>query len=325
MQHPAFKPRRLGHANLFVGDLEKSVDFYSNVAGIQLVRREPGIEAAFHSNGNTHHDVGLIQCKNGARIGIGGYVQPSSFRGQYPGLNHFGWEMNSEAELVAAVRRAEAVGVKIVNYANHQISHSAYVPDPESNYHEFYADTVEDWRTIFNLEREELVSEQWDWTRNVPGRPPIHPPADERSVPGAIFHPRRINHATLAVADLDRASQFFRFVGGMTVTSGGDGTAAVHSSASPLDLVLVSSKLGLEPGLVGISFVVIDDTALARSQQSAARGQLVLAATESDAKRSVVVRDPDGLLVEFYSPRVASQPLPDPSKATSDPYWCLAA
>ncbi|HZQ61810.1 MAG TPA: VOC family protein, partial [Casimicrobiaceae bacterium] len=204
-----FHPRRLGHANLFVADLERSVDFYSRVCGVQLVRREPGIQAAFHSNGNTHHDIGLIQCSGGARRGIGGFVQPSSFRGHSPGLNHLGWEMNSEAELIAAVERAEAAAVKIVNYANHQISHSAYVPDPDGNYHEFYADVVEDWRKIFNLEREELVTERWDWQHARPGLEPIHPPEHERRVDDAIFHPRRITHAVLAVTDLERALEFF--------------------------------------------------------------------------------------------------------------------
>ena len=57
-----FKPRRLGHVNLFVGDLEKSTSFYTEVAGIELVRREPGIDAVFVSNGNTHHDIALMQC-----------------------------------------------------------------------------------------------------------------------------------------------------------------------------------------------------------------------------------------------------------------------
>ena len=63
-----FNPRRLGHVNLYVGDLNSSTDFYTNVAGIELVRREPGIDAVFVSNGNTHHDVALMQCK-GVRCG----------------------------------------------------------------------------------------------------------------------------------------------------------------------------------------------------------------------------------------------------------------
>ncbi len=36
-----FAPRRLGHANLFVGELERSMRFYAEVCGLEEVRREP--------------------------------------------------------------------------------------------------------------------------------------------------------------------------------------------------------------------------------------------------------------------------------------------
>ncbi|MEC8204874.1 MAG: VOC family protein, partial [Pseudomonadota bacterium] len=123
-----FKPRRLGHVNLFVGDLNSSTDFHTNVAGIELVRREPGIDAVFVSNGNTHHDVALMQCKGGAvRTGRGGYVQASSFRGEVPGLNHLAWEMHSEAALVDKLKTGTANGLEIKFSADHLISHSAYI------------------------------------------------------------------------------------------------------------------------------------------------------------------------------------------------------
>ena len=58
-----FRPRRLGHANLWVGDLEATSGFYNRVLGLEEVRREPEITASFLSNGNTHHDLGLLQAK----------------------------------------------------------------------------------------------------------------------------------------------------------------------------------------------------------------------------------------------------------------------
>ena len=66
MQHKAnqgikFRPRRLGHVNLTVSDLERSMAFYTRVLGIEEVRREPDIKAGFLSNGNTHHDVALVE------------------------------------------------------------------------------------------------------------------------------------------------------------------------------------------------------------------------------------------------------------------------
>ena len=133
-----FNPQRLGHVNLYVGDLDASTEFYTNIAGIELVRREPTIDAIFLSNGNTHHDVALMQCRGGAvRKGRDDYVQASSFRGEVPGLNHLAWEMHSEAVLIEKLKAGTANGLEIKFSADHLISHSAYIEDPEGNYHEF--------------------------------------------------------------------------------------------------------------------------------------------------------------------------------------------
>ena len=56
-----FRPRRLGHANLYVSELERSMAFYNQVVGLEEVVREPAIHAGFLSNGNTHHDIGMVE------------------------------------------------------------------------------------------------------------------------------------------------------------------------------------------------------------------------------------------------------------------------
>src|SRR4051812_24150510 len=199
-----FAPRRLGHANIFVGDLERSMRFYTDVCGVEEVRREPGIGAGFLSNGATHHDLGLMQASGGTRIGRDGHVQVSSGRGERAGLNHFGWEMDTEAALVAAWKRAAAAGVAIHRLTDHQLSHSVYLFDPEGNLHEFYADALKDWRTIFNPTREDLISGDWDPTAAAPMQEPNwHAKPEVRRVKGAVFHPISITHAGLAVRDLD--------------------------------------------------------------------------------------------------------------------------
>ena len=109
-----FGPRRLGHVNLFVEDLERSLQFYEGVCGIEEVAREPGIGAGFLSNGNTHHDVGLIEVSEGTAVrGRGGHLQIPADRGKRAGLNHLGWELENEAELVAAYRRAQALALPV--------------------------------------------------------------------------------------------------------------------------------------------------------------------------------------------------------------------
>ena len=76
-----FGPRRLAHGNFFVRDVETSLDFYQRVCGLTLVFREPGIQAIFLSNGNSHHDVALMGISTEARIGRDGQGGGRNFIG----------------------------------------------------------------------------------------------------------------------------------------------------------------------------------------------------------------------------------------------------
>jgi amino acid transporter len=48
-----FKPRRLGHANLWVGDLKRSEDFYHRVCGLTVEFWEPDLVATFLGTGTS--------------------------------------------------------------------------------------------------------------------------------------------------------------------------------------------------------------------------------------------------------------------------------
>jgi catechol 2,3-dioxygenase-like lactoylglutathione lyase family enzyme len=54
--------RRLNHAVLFVSDLDRAVEFYRNVLGMDLIARAPRANAAFLRAGGSdnHHDLGLF-------------------------------------------------------------------------------------------------------------------------------------------------------------------------------------------------------------------------------------------------------------------------
>ena len=55
-----FSPRRLGHVNLYVDDVDRSYKFYTTVAGLEESYIQPLNKAAFLGNNNTHHDVAVI-------------------------------------------------------------------------------------------------------------------------------------------------------------------------------------------------------------------------------------------------------------------------
>jgi catechol 2,3-dioxygenase len=304
-----FAPRRLAHANIFVGDLERSMRFFNQVCGLEEVRREPGIGAGFLSNGNTHHDIGAMQASGAVRIGIGGHVQIPEGRGHRPGLNHLGWEMDNEAVVAAAWQRAVAAGVDIHRTADHQLAHSVYVFDPDGNLHEFYADVVDDWRTVFNPEREDLITSQWEPAAQPPSKARRWPQNPQiRTVPGAIFNPKRMARAAIVARDFPRLKAFFTEVAGLEALEGGqnDGYVLMRGSATPdgWDLALFAARDGLQPGLHHAVFEMTDEAKLLAAERKAgASGAGIELIVDRPHKRSVFVRDADGMRFEFRCAR----------------------
>jgi catechol-2,3-dioxygenase len=117
-------PVRLNHAVLFVADLERSVRFYTEVFGMEVVTREPRATAAFlrlPRSGN-HHDLGLF--------GVGPAGGPRR-RGTI-GLYHLAWQFDTVDELVEARKGLEAAGA-LTGASDHGATKSLYGADPDGN------------------------------------------------------------------------------------------------------------------------------------------------------------------------------------------------
>jgi catechol 2,3-dioxygenase len=300
----AFRPRRLGHANLWVSNIERSIDFYESVCGIELVRRERALRMGFHSNGNTHHDIGMIEISRGAdRYGRDGKVQIAATTGTAVKLNHLGWEMESERDVAEAYGRAKALGEANFRTADHIISHSVYVPDPDGNMHEFYADALDDWRTVFNLEREDEVTAAWDPLGAPPSeahRYPVDPPV--HSVPGSPLHPIRITRATLGTHELDRMIRFFVDVAGLALQDKENGRVRFGGAAGGHDLLVVEVPEGAKTGLQKFSFVVTDDCDIVAAARTLGEKGMAAELAKTAEGPALTVTDPDGFRIEFLSP-----------------------
>ena len=48
-----FEPRRLGHVNLWVDELQRGEDFYSQICGLKVEFTEPDLVATFLGTGHT--------------------------------------------------------------------------------------------------------------------------------------------------------------------------------------------------------------------------------------------------------------------------------
>lgn len=124
---------RIGHVHLKVSDLERSIRFYTDVLGFDLVQRY-GPGAAFLSAGGYHHHIGLNTWES-----AGGTPPP---RG-HTGLYHTAFLYPDRRSLAEALLRAARAGVEIDGAADHGVSEAIYFRDPDQNGVEIYVDRPE--------------------------------------------------------------------------------------------------------------------------------------------------------------------------------------
>lgn len=116
--------RRLNHAVLFVSDLERALDFYTNTLGFEVLSREARMNAAFlrTAESTNHHDLGLF--------GIGDQDTPR--RRPQLGLYHLAWQVNTIDDLVE-LRTALLESNSITGESSHGATLSLYGADPDGN------------------------------------------------------------------------------------------------------------------------------------------------------------------------------------------------
>ena len=290
-----FRPRRLGHVNFYVADVERSMAFYTRVLGLEEVYRTPLGGGGFVSNGNTHHDVGFTD----ARGPLG------APRGARPGqLSHLALELESERELVRSYERATQAGITFLRTTDHDIAHSVYGLGPEGVVYELYADVVKDWRS----QRSGIVTKAkpaWAPGLTPPvGEPCYHENPPIRRVPDAVFHPLRTTHAAIVVTDMERALEHYTAVIGLQLAAGapGDAFAVLSGSCAERSVVLVCAGAGRRPGFHHVGLRVASVAELAESVTKAREAGVRIDLDVVHAgRRAVFVRDPDGFLVQLYA------------------------
>ncbi|MFD9789860.1 VOC family protein [Streptomyces sp. NPDC059070] len=140
--------RRLNHAVLYVRDVARAVEFYTDVFGFRLDVDIPGRAAFLSAEGTLNdHDLGLFSV---------GPDAPGPEQGRV-GLYHLAWEVGTLGELVEIAEKINQRGA-LVGSTNHQVSKSLYAKDPDGN----------EFEIMWRVPRE-------DW-----------PTADENARPGAL-------------------------------------------------------------------------------------------------------------------------------------------
>jgi len=97
--------RRLNHAVLYIRDVERSVDFYTNVLGFRVVHKVPGAAFLQAAESGNDHDLGLFEV--GAQAG----ASPAG-RGSV-GLYHLAWSVPTLTDLAEHARRLREAGALV--------------------------------------------------------------------------------------------------------------------------------------------------------------------------------------------------------------------
>ncbi len=136
--------KELGHVVLYVSNLKTLADFYKDTLGFNEIHRD--MHTALFSSGRTHHELLLIEIgedtTNKNNLGEGVHKMPEI------GLYHIGFKIgDTDEELKDAIKELAEKGVSITGSANHHVTHSLYIMDPDGNELELYVDVDESWKT----------------------------------------------------------------------------------------------------------------------------------------------------------------------------------
>src|ERR671931_934663 len=125
------KIKKVGHVVLGVRDPQRSITFYTEALGMEVVNVLEELQMAFFSCGERDHDIAVIKVPDDQPVGSAG-------------LSHTALQIEGgEAELRELYQRLKDHGVKVDFTADHFLSKSVYFFDPDGNRLEIFCECME--------------------------------------------------------------------------------------------------------------------------------------------------------------------------------------
>jgi catechol 2,3-dioxygenase len=121
---------RIGHVHLKVSDLERSLRFYRDLLGFEVMQKY-GSQAVFISAGGYHHHIGLNTWHS---KGAG----PAPV--QAAGLYHVAILYPTRKDLAVIFKRLMDENYPLTGASDHGVSEAIYLNDPDGNGVELYWD-----------------------------------------------------------------------------------------------------------------------------------------------------------------------------------------
>src|SRR5260370_30007609 len=122
---------RIGHVHLKVAELQRALRFYSGVLGLEVTQRYGEGAVFLSAAGGYHHHLALNTWES-----LGGSPPAPGTTGLY----HTAIVYPTRAALAAALRRVLAAKIPLQGAADHGVSESIYLSDPDGNGVELYVD-----------------------------------------------------------------------------------------------------------------------------------------------------------------------------------------
>jgi catechol 2,3-dioxygenase len=277
---------RLGPVHLDVSDLDRSIEFYERVLGLQVHRRDGGAVAM----GVGEDDLVVLNEEPNARPG-----------GRHAGLYHFALLFASRRELARALLRLGNSGTRLEGASDHGVSEAIYLRDPDDNGIELYVDRPrEQWpppRTAG--ERVEMYTIALDIRSLLAEAEDEEPQA--QAGPGL-----QTGHVHLHVADVKRALDFYRDVLGFEVMVN-LGSAAFVSAGGyhhhlGFNVWLGSDVTPRPPGTAGLRHWTVLLESSDQVDDVRARVRVAGMPAEDQDGSAFLVRDPWQTAVVFTTP-----------------------
>ena len=125
------KIKKVGHVVLGVRDTARSIKFYTEVLGMELVNVLDEMQMAFFSFGDRDHDIAVIKVPDEQPVGSSGFA-------------HTALEIEGgQEQLRELYERLKRDGARVEFTADHVLTKSVYFFDPDGNRLEIFSQELQ--------------------------------------------------------------------------------------------------------------------------------------------------------------------------------------
>jgi catechol 2,3-dioxygenase len=285
---------KIGHVSLNVSNILRSLDFYKNILGFKVVSRPSREKAILSVDGTSSHLVELLQVERNANNND--TFNPLGTTKKRAGLYHFAILLPERKYLADMLQnlRDKRDQVHFDGFADHLVSESVYIRDPDFNGIEIYMDRpMSKWN--------------WDGNRIEMATLPLNTSdlLRESTDKGWKEMPSKttIGHVHLHVRDLAEALKFYYEILGLnltaTIPSATFFAAGKYHHHIAVNTWLGTNILPASPQGIGLNHFSIELPSKAEYERLVRQLSRYGIGIEDLSERSVFVQDMNGMRVRL--------------------------